>query len=700
MDKKQTIVWMILGLALILIWQPLMGRVAGALGYDLTKKPALASATMPADAPSAAGANQQAAPNDAPPSASGTQPTTTGATASSADKRQGYAIVPAASTRPAPETLRLGSGDSRDPTFAVALDVSPVGAGLNQVVLNDYRLTLRDLTPFTYEQPSALFANRTRSLAVRGVDLDGQHVDLTGATWTMASQDSDASDGSVAATFELTIARDGAPALVIDRTYTVFARTATDNGASGSLGFESRVANTFRNLTGQPISVALSYNGQGVPPSESERYVDAYYVLGTATGSAVEARGTVATSRSASNLLDVYKANGTPRYTGAMTTYFLALQRWEPVPGGNAPVDRFASIEVTPLTPDDSSATRATEVLITTKPVDVAAGATTGFASRVYFGPKKRENLQNAHYSAAWVRYDSTLLLTASWKICGICTWQWLIDILFSVLKGFHFVLRDWGLSIVGLVVIVRMILHPITKRAQLNTLKFGKLAPEMAKMKERYKGDQETLNREMMKFYRANGTTQVMGCLPMFLQMPVWIALWQAMNQTFELRQEPFFYGLTWIHDLSKPDHLLDFAAHGWPTFHLPLLSFISISGINVLPFVYGAVQFFQFKNQPKPPAMTEEQRQQQQMTQWMMLFMMPVILYPSPSGLMIYMITSFSIGIVESKIVKRQFAAMEAQAARFTVVDADAPEAKSATKVTAKRAEAVGGKKKGLWG
>jgi YidC/Oxa1 family membrane protein insertase len=194
-----------------------------------------------------------------------------------------------------------------------------------------------------------------------------------------------------------------------------------------------------------------------------------------------------------------------------------------------------------------------------------------------------------------------------------------------------------------------------------------------------------------MMKFYREHGSTQLMGCLPMFLQMPVWIALWQAMNTTFELRHQPFFYNLTWIKDLSKPDHLIDFGA----SYQLPLLSFVIISGINVLPFLFGALQYIQFKIQPKPPSMTPEQEQQQKMTQWMLLIMMPVLLYASPSGLMIYMITSFLLGIAESKIVKKQFEQMTKDEERFAFVEGETP---SVQKPQVRRKD--GPKKGGLFG
>jgi YidC/Oxa1 family membrane protein insertase len=154
-----------------------------------------------------------------------------------------------------------------------------------------------------------------------------------------------------------------------------------------------------------------------------------------------------------------------------------------------------------------------------------------------------------------------------------------------------------------------------------------------------------------------------------MFLQMPIWIALWQAMGTTFELRHAPFlqFFGipLTWIHDLSQPDHLWTFKAIALPFgWHL--------SALNLLPFLLAAVFWLQAKNQPKPAALTPEQEQQQKMMQWMTL-LFPVMLYTGPAGSNLYILTSTGIGIVESKIIRKHIKEREeAEKAGRVIVDA----------------------------
>src|SRR4029078_13082865 len=95
------------------------------------------------------------------------------------------------------------------------------------------------------------------------------------------------------------------------------------------------------------------------------------------------------------------------------------------------------------------------------------------------------------------------------------------------LLVCFHRItLFDGGLAIILLVVCVRVLLHPITKRSQMQMMKMQKMAPEMERLKKKYGDDKDALNKAMMEMYKEQGPAQIMGCLPMFLQMPIWIAL------------------------------------------------------------------------------------------------------------------------------------------------------------------------------
>ena len=232
----------------------------------------------------------------------------------------------------------------------------------------------------------------------------------------------------------------------------------------------------------------------------------------------------------------------------------------------------------------------------------------------------------------------------------------------------FHLILRDWGLAIIALVLVVRTLLHPITKRSQRSMMRMTKLGPEMERLKKKYGDDKDAMSKAMGEFYREHGLAALpLGCLPMFLQTPIWIALYSTLQAEFSLRHAPFleFFGvhLTWISDLARPDNLIDF---GQP---VPLV-FFTIHGINLLPLLLAVVFFFQMKFQPQPVATTPEQASQQKLMKWIMVLMFPLFLYKAPSGLNIYIITSTLIGIFESKRIRDQLKAEE-EAKPVEIVD-----------------------------
>jgi membrane protein insertase Oxa1/YidC/SpoIIIJ len=156
---------------------------------------------------------------------------------------------------------------------------------------------------------------------------------------------------------------------------------------------------------------------------------------------------------------------------------------------------------------------------------------------------------------------------------------------------------------------------------------------------------------------------------------MPIWIALWSALQSTFELRHAGFLHfgnlHLTWIKDLSQPDHLIELSHP------INLFGLIPISGLNILPFLLAGVFWLQQKYTPKPPTMTPEQEQQQKIMQWMTL-LFPVMLYGGPSGLNLYILASTSFGILESKII-RDHIKRDEEAAKEGRVIIDAPQTRA---------------------
>jgi len=151
-----------------------------------------------------------------------------------------------------------------------------------------------------------------------------------------------------------------------------------------------------------------------------------------------------------------------------------------------------------------------------------------------------------------------------------------------------------------------------------------------------------------------------------MVLQMPIWIALWSSLQSTFELRHASFLWGFTWIKDLAQPDRLI------WFSNHAVKIWYLHFDAINLLPILMGVVFFIQQKLSPKPPTMTQDQETQYKMMQWMSL-LFPIFLYNGPSGLNLYILTSTSIGIVESKRIRDHIKQREeAEKSGKVIVDA----------------------------
>jgi len=136
---------------------------------------------------------------------------------------------------------------------------------------------------------------------------------------------------------------------------------------------------------------------------------------------------------------------------------------------------------------------------------------------------------------------------------------------LFVVLKYFNGSVRNYGWSIIIITVIIKAFFAPLTHKSQKSMKRMQKLAPKVNELKEKYKGDPQRQNREMMDLYKKERVNPMGGCLPMVIQIPVFIALYNVLNNSIELRQAPFVW---WLHDLSSKD----------PYYVLPVLMGLSM--------------------------------------------------------------------------------------------------------------------------
>ena len=178
-------------------------------------------------------------------------------------------------------------------------------------------------------------------------------------------------------------------------------------------------------------------------------------------------------------------------------------------------------------------------------------------------------------------------------------------------------------MAIILLTVLIKILFFPLTQKSFESTSKMSMLGPKIEEIKKKYQGKPEKLNQEMMALYRKEGVNPVGGCLPLLLQMPIFFALFELLNNAFDLRGAPFI--APWIGDLSAPESFLPFG------FTLPLLNW---DELRILPFVMLGTTLLQSRISQNPSAMQPQMK--------MMMYAMPIffffILYSMPSGLVIY--------------------------------------------------------------
>lgn len=202
---------------------------------------------------------------------------------------------------------------------------------------------------------------------------------------------------------------------------------------------------------------------------------------------------------------------------------------------------------------------------------------------------------------------------------------EYLLLPLFKFLNSF---IPNYGFVIIVFSLIIKIVVYPLTRKSFQSMKKMQLLQPKITELKEKFKDDSQKMNQETMKLYQTYGVNPAGGCLPILLQMPIFIALWGLFQAAIELRQQPF---LLWIHDLSVPDVIYDLG------FKLPLFGIQEISGLAIL---MGVTTFFQQKMSIKDP--------KQQALVYMMPIMLTILFMTFPSGLNLYyfMFNVFSIG------------------------------------------------------
>lgn len=578
------------------------------------------------------------------------------------------------------------------------LSFYPKGAGVEALALSRHHQGVEPQSPNEVLQQTHVHDTQTLvPFALVSVSINGQEVRLTGGAVETATQRvvescwTQVSPGVFVA--EIVDAA-GAPVARITRTYKLVEHV-----------YEFTLEQTFENLTGTPLDVRFVQTGPVELPIGVIRYggdprrvrmglIDAngVDVAGrTPVLSRPDVLGAIAKPVAPVWPIEAYaQEHKTLAWIGTANRFFAvtahALPDAKAGEAGKVADKRLHAFESTQrvvLTrnPDEDGHLEANAVVAlqgASPQVSVPANGVhrTGFG--VYAGPIDRDQLAAADTSDGGV--SLTDLEIYFWPgPCSFCTFQPVAHLLRWVLWIFaEYVVHDWALAIILLVVCVRTVLHPITKWSQTSLQRFGKqmqkVAPKQKALQEKFKDDPKRLREEMSALMKEENVNYAgaLGCLPMFLQTPIWIALSSLMFFLFDLRHTPAFFGVVqqltggqwqFLADLAEPDRFIPLGT----SFKIPLLSGMmgAIDGINILPVILGLVFFVQQKylTPPSTAQMSPEMETQQKIMKVVIVFLFPIMMYNAPSGLAIYFITNSALGIVESRHIRKHFEKQEAE-------------------------------------
>ena len=173
---------------------------------------------------------------------------------------------------------------------------------------------------------------------------------------------------------------------------------------------------------------------------------------------------------------------------------------------------------------------------------------------------------------------------------------------IFIAINWFYGLVGNFGIAIIAFTFLMRLILFPLAHTSFKSMAKMKKLQPEMQLLKEKYPDDRKKMQQELMVLYKKEGANPIAGCLPIFVQIPIFFSLYKVLFVTIEMYHAPF-YG--WIHDLSAPDPLGILTLFGFISWEVPKI--LSLANIGILPIIMGSTMWLQQKLNPAPTDPTQ---------------------------------------------------------------------------------------------
>ena len=240
----------------------------------------------------------------------------------------------------------------------------------------------------------------------------------------------------------------------------------------------------------------------------------------------------------------------------------------------------------------------------------------------VYAGPKLRDVFKNTKQLSDLIKTISARSFLLPKKVTNAIS-----SVFLDIMLFIYNIVKSYGLAIIVFTLLIKIVMYPITHKQFESMVKMQKIQPIVAQVKEQYKSDAQLMNKELMKVYKKYKVNPLGGCLPMLLQLPIFIAIWNMLQSAIELRSASFF----WIKSLALPD----------------TVGYIGTIPVNILPIFMGVTMLYQ-------QSMTQTDSKQKSMMYFMPLIFL-VFFWNMPSGLVLYWSMQNVLSIGQQFLIKK---------------------------------------------
>jgi len=551
----------------------------------------------------------------------------------------------------------IGSDDPKT-GFGLKVTLSSVGAGIVSAELNDPRYkALKPWQPGAAVSQLSLLGNDLTSklqplkaappvtghLAIDDIDKKLRKLDvdanLARLSWEVLAEDA-----------EVVIEAKGVPKSVtfgiktpdglweLRKKYEVRRWEKADaKRDEDSAGYQLALQLSLKNLSSKELAVVYDLQGPaGLPLENAEnasKFRDVKFGIreqdGSLTTNAVTSVAIVKAD-DAGKIEELKAGKRTFQYVGLDTQYFTALVLPQDAARKQASYLDFAKPQVVRK---NGALPGWSEISVQLRSVEHTVPAEDEITHEYdfYLGPK-RVGLLSELGAEKVIEFSGFLFIPASLVAVIANGLLW-------VLNTFHGFGLPYGICVMLLTVLVRSCMFPISRKQAINAKRMKEVQPRIAELKAKYADDKQKFAEEQMKLFAETGFNPLSGCLPVLMQLPIFIGLYQALSTSVDLRRAPFL----WFDNLAAPDAL----------FQMPMKMPFLGSEFNLLPIITTSLFLFQQKMFMPPP--TDEQTRMQAKVFFWMTLMMGFMFYHVPAGLCVYFIASSVWSMGERKILDR---------------------------------------------